>query len=235
MTEKNEKPREIYRGAFFGRRVGKALRSHHTSLLETLLPRVAVDLAAAAPSDLASLFAKPVREVGLEIGFGGAEHLLAQAAQNPDVGYIGAEGFINGVAKALSGIETTQTQNIRLYHGDATTLLPWLPAASLRRVDLLYPDPWPKKRHHKRRFVNAKHLGEIARVLAPGGVFHFASDIDDYVAWTLERVAQQPAFSWTAEKADDWRLPWPGYVQTRYEAKAHREGRKSCYLRFRRS
>jgi tRNA (guanine-N7-)-methyltransferase len=234
MIENNEKPREIYRGAFFGRRVGKALRSYQTSLLDTLLPRIAVDVAQPPPHDLAALFAVPVREVRLEIGFGGAEHLLAQAARNPNVGYIGAEGFINGVAKALSGIEAAKAETIRLYHGDATTLLPWLPDASLTRVDLLYPDPWPKKRHHKRRFVNAKHLGEIARVLAPGGAFHFASDIDDYVAWTLERVAKQPAFEWTAEKADDWRLPWPGFVQTRYEAKAHREGRKSCYLRFHR-
>jgi tRNA (guanine-N7-)-methyltransferase len=218
--------------AFFGRQVGKPLRTHQASLFESLLPRLALELTQAAPEDLTTLFPVPVREVRLEIGFGGAEHLLAQAAQNPDIGFIGAEGFVNGVAKALARIEESGAANIRLYHGDATLLLPWLPGAALARIDLLYPDPWPKKRHHKRRFVHSGHLRQFARLLRKGGAFHFASDIDDYVAWTLERVAREPSFSWTAERADDWRLPWPGYHPTRYEAKARREGRKSCYLRF---
>lgn len=231
----NEKPREIYRGAFFGRRVGKPLREHQASLFDTLLPRVALDHANPLPRDLTELFAAPMREVRLEIGFGGAEHLLAQAAQNPDVGYIGAEGFLNGVAKALAGIERQSAANIRIHHGDAGDLLSRLPDASLARVDLLYPDPWPKKRHHKRRFVNQEHLRGIARALAPGGAFHFASDIDDYAAWTLQHVAREAALTWTAERADDWRLPWLGYVRTRYEAKARREGRKSSYLIFRRA
>ncbi len=230
----DDEPRDHYRGAFFGRRIGKPLRGHQASLFETLLPRLALDLSAAAPHDLTTLFETPVREVRLEIGFGGAEHLLAQATQNPAVGYIGSEGFLNGVAKALARIEAAGTRNIRLHYGDASELLPWLPDAAFARIDLLYPDPWPKKRHHKRRFVQAQRLAEFARLLRPGGAFHFASDIDDYVAWTLERAIAQPDLSWLAERANDWRLPWPGYAATRYEAKARREGRKSCYLRFER-
>jgi tRNA (guanine-N7-)-methyltransferase len=221
-------------GAFFGRRKGHALRSHQAALFETLLPRLAIDVSAPAPRDLRALFAPPVEDVRLEIGFGGAEHLIAAASAEPAVGFIGCEPFVNGMAKALAAIDARGLVNIRLHHGDALPLLDWLPEASLGRIDMMYPDPWPKRRHWKRRFVQDESVGRIARVLRPGGEFRFATDWPDYAAWTLERLARTPDFTWTAERADDWRVPWPGFAGTRYEAKAKREGRVPCYLTFRR-
>lgn len=221
-------------GAFFGRRKGKALRPGQARLFETLLPTLCIDLQSSAPASLAAMFPHLVREVRLEIGFGGAEHLIAKAAASPDCGFIGIEPFINGMAKALAAIDARGLSNIRLYHGDAIDLLAWLPAMSLTTVYLLYPDPWPKRRHWKRRFVQERTIAELARVLRPGGEFRFASDIDSYVSWTLARLMRSPDFSWTAERADDWRKPWPDFHGTRYEAKAKREGRMPCYLTFRR-
>jgi len=139
------------------------------------------------------------------------------------------------MAKALVAIEELSVTNIRLHHGDAVDLLAWLPPHSLSRVDLLYPDPWPKRRHWKRRFVQHDSLTRLARLLKSGGEFRFATDIADYAAWTLARFARSPDFAWTAERADDWRKPWPGFEGTRYEAKAKREGRVPCYLTFRRT
>lgn len=222
-----------YEGSFFGRRRGKPLRAGRAALIADDLPELKVDLAA-VPDDLGALFPVPVREVRLEIGFGGAEHLLHEATQNPDVGFIGVEPFLAGLAKGLAGIERLGLRNVRLYDDDATQLLDALPAASLARVDLLYPDPWPKTRHWKRRFVSDQNLGRIARALKAGAPFRFASDIDTYVAWTLEHARRSPDFEWTAAKADDWRRPWAGWPGTRYEAKAIREGRRGNYLVFRR-
>jgi tRNA (guanine-N7-)-methyltransferase len=221
-------------GAFFGRRKGHALRSHQATLMETLLPTLAIELGARPPPDLRTLFPVAVGSVRLEIGFGGGEHMIAQAEQHPRTGFIGVEPFVNGMAKALAAIEAKALANIRLHFGDATFLLEWLPPAALARVDLLYPDPWPKRRHWKRRFVQDRSLAEIARVLRPDGEFRFASDIPDYAAWTLAHVLRSPAFTWTAERADDWRQPWQGFAETRYEAKAKREGRVPCYLIFKR-
>jgi len=220
-------------GAFFGRRKGHPLRPRQVALLETLLPKLALDLAAAAPSDLRSLFGD-VDEVRLESGFGGGEHLIAEAERHPRTGFIGIEPFVNGMAKALAAIEQRKLGNIRLHHGDATDLLSWLPQSSLAVIDLLYPDPWPKRRHWKRRFVQDDSVAAIARLLRRGGEFRFATDIADYAAWTLARLARSPDLTWTAERADDWRQPWPGFTSTRYEAKAKREGRAPCYLTFRR-
>jgi tRNA (guanine-N7-)-methyltransferase len=220
------------RGAFFGRRKGHPLRPHQAALMETLLPRLAVALDTPAPSDLAQLFPIPVDGVRLEIGFGGGEHMIAQAEQHPSIGFIGVEPFVNGMAKALAAIDAKKLVNIRLHFGDATFLLEWLPAGTLARVDLIYPDPWPKRRHWKRRFVQDRSVAEIARVLRPGGELRFATDIPDYAAWTLRHLLRSPDFAWTAERADDWRSPWPGFSGTRYEAKAKREGRVPCYLVF---
>jgi tRNA (guanine-N7-)-methyltransferase len=228
-------PTNARRGAFFGRRKGHALRPHQAALMDTLLPKLALDLGTRPPSNLGTLFSPAVDSVRLEIGFGGGEHMVAQAEQHPHTGFIGVEPFVNGMAKALAAIEAKALANIRLHFGDATFLLEWLPAASIARVDLLYPDPWPKRRHWKRRFVQDRSLAEIARVLRPGGEFRFASDIPDYAAWTLAHVLRSPAFAWTAERADDWRQPWPGFAETRYEAKAKREGRAPCYLIFRKT
>ena len=219
--------------AFFGRRKGHALKPRQAALFDTLLPTIGLDLAQAAPSELRALFSRSMEEVRLEIGFGGAEHLIAQAEANPNVGYIGTDAFLNGVAKALAAIDERKRDNIRLFHGDASELVGWLPPTSIARIDLLYPDPWPKRRHWKRRFVQDGSLKRLARLLAPGGEFRFATDIASYAEHTLMRILRSPDFSWTAERADDWCTPWPGFVRTRYEAKALREGRTPAYFIFR--
>ena len=204
-------------------------------MFETLLPRLAIDLATPAPAELAALFPTSVDNVRLEIGFGGGEHMIAQAEQHARTGFIGVEPFVNGMAKALVAINTKKLSNIRLHFDDATSLIEWLPAASLTCVDLIYPDPWPKRRHWKRRFIQDESVAAVARTLGLGGEFRFATDIPDYAAWTLKPLTQSPALAWTAERADDWRRPWPGFSGTRYEAKAKREGRVPCYLTFRRT
>ncbi len=222
-------------GAFYGRRKGHPLRARQAELFETLLPRLAIDLSAPAPANLASLFPLLVDDVRLEIGFGGAEHMIAQARDSTGTGFIGCEPFVNGMAKALVAIDDGGLANIRLHHADAVDLLDWLPAGSIARVDLLYPDPWPKRRHWKRRFVSEANIAKLARVLRPGGEFRFATDWANYAEWTLQRLSRAHDFRWTAERADDWRKPWPGFAGTRYEAKAKREGRAPCYLVFRRN
>lgn len=203
--------------------------------MASLLPQLAVNLRAPAPADLRTLFPCSVGCVGFEIGFGGGEHLVAEARAHTDIGLIGCEPFVNGMAKALALIDTHGCENVRLHFGDATDLLEWLPPACLLRVDLIYPDPWPKRRHWKRRFVQQESLQKIARVLHPGGEFRFVTDIPDYAAWTLERIRHTPQLVWTAERAVDWQQPWEGFTGTRYEAKAKREGRVPCYLIFRRT
>jgi tRNA (guanine-N7-)-methyltransferase len=180
------------------------------------------------------MFSRSAEAVRLEIGFGGGENLVAEAIAHPALGFIGCEPFVNGTAKILASIEAGAIDNIRLYAGDAVDLLAWLPEASLVQIDMLYPDPWPKRRHWKRRFVQDRTITMLARVLRPGGLFRFATDIADYAAWTLERFMRAADFAWTAERADDWRKPWPGFRGTRYETKAKRERRVPCYLEFRR-
>lgn len=202
--------------------------------MATAFKALAVDLASPPPARLGDIFPVPVDDVRLEVGFGGAEHLIHEAIAAPGTGFLGVEPFLDGMAKAVAAIDDTGLRNIRLFDRDAAELLDWLPAASLTRVDLLYPDPWPKRRHWKRRFVSPANLDRIARALVPGGQFRFASDIDSYVEWTLGHLARHPAFAWTAERADDWRKPYPGWPGTRYEAKALREGRTPTYLAFRR-
>lgn len=215
-------------GSFFGRRKAKKLRGGQADLFDSLLP--GLTLPADLPEDLSSLFGFAAREIRLEIGFGGGEHLLAAARAEPDVGFIGCEPFINGMAKMLAVIERESIANIRLWPEDAAPLLKRLPGASLGRVDLFYPDPWPKRRQRKRRFVSNGTLADIARAVRPGGSFRFASDIDDYVGWTLARLASQPALSWQPSVASDWTMPFAGWVRTRYEAKALAAGRVPSYL-----
>jgi tRNA (guanine-N7-)-methyltransferase len=219
-------------GAFFGRRKGHKLRAHQSDLVLSLLPRLAIDTGAPPPQLLSSLFCPAVDNVRLEIGFGGGEHLLAEALASPTTGFIGCEPYVNGMAKILAQIERADLQNIRLFAGDALDLLRWMPPRALTRVDLIHPDPWPKRRHWKRRFVQDGTLSQLARVLVAGGEFRFVSDIDSYCAWTLAHVLRKPEWAWTAERADDWRQPWPGFTMTRYGRKAAREARKSAYLRF---
>jgi len=219
--------------AFFGRHKRHALKPRQAALVETLLPRLGLDLAKTAPADPRTLFPHSVDEVRLEIGFGGGEHLVAQAAANRSVGYIGTDAFLNGVAKALVAIDEHRLDNIRLFSGDASELIDWLPGSSLARIDLLYPDPWPKRRHWKRRFVQDDNLKRLARLLKSGGEFRFATDIPGYAEYVLMRILRSGDFVWTAARADDWRKPWPGFVRTRYEAKAIREGRTPAYFIFR--
>jgi tRNA (guanine-N7-)-methyltransferase len=217
-------PRRLY-----GRSRGKALRPGQQRLLAEALPLYSIE-----PDALATgrLFPTPPREVWLEIGFGAGEHLIDVAKANPDVGVIGCEPFLNGIVAALGGIERETLANVRLRRGDARGLIDSAPDAFFSRIFLLYPDPWPKRRHHKRRVVSAAMIGALARVMRRGAELRFATDVDDYAGWTLVRFLASPQFRWTAVRADDWRRPWPEWRPTRYEAKARREGRGSVYLTF---
>ena len=207
----------------------------HASLLESLLPKLRLDLEAPCPSTLNELFGASVGAVRLEIGFGGGEHLLHRIRENPDTGFIGVEPFVNGMAKVLAGLHAEPMGNVRLFDQDAALLLDWLPAGSVNHVDILYPDPWPKKRQHKRRFISPENLVRLARVIEPGGRLCFASDIADYVSWTLIHVRAHGGFAFEAQDADDWRKPYAAWPGTRYEAKAYREGRTPAYLTFTRN
>jgi tRNA (guanine-N7-)-methyltransferase len=221
--------------AFFGRRKGKKLRPHQARLIDTLLPRLALDLSQPSQAELRTLFPVPVDDVQLEIGFGGGEYLIAQARERPRTGFIGVEPFVNGMAKALTAIEGNGLQNVRLHFDDALNLVEWLQDKTLSRIDLIHPDPWPKRRHWKRRFVQDAMVARLARILRPHGEFRFVTDIADYAAWTLQRMLRSADFEWTAECAADWSQAWPGFMQTRYNAKAARDQRASCYLIFRKT
>lgn len=226
--------------AFFGRRRGKALRAAQIKREETLLPVLELDLSKPAPERLADLFNNSgdtknnYDDIRIEIGFGGGEHLAHEMDRFPQTGFIGVEPFINGMAKMLGALEDNQERlkHIRLYDDDATRLLDWLPPSSIAGIDLFYPDPWPKKKHWKRRFVNMKNLERFARILKSGAKFRFASDIDTYVNWTLFHCAHHPDFIWSANGAADWKLPFEAWPGTRYEEKALREGRVPAYLTF---
>ncbi len=228
MTE-----RKAYIPRLYGRRQDKPLKARQARLMTSLLPAVAVPLTENTALDIAALF-PGAREIWLEVGFGGGEHLAWQAAQNPEVGMIGAEPFINGVAKLLTQIEDQNLGNIRIHHGDARPLLEAIPAGALSRLFVLHPDPWPKKRHHKRRMISPWFFAVAARLLKSGGELRVASDIPDYIRWTLMHAQGAPDFQWTAESPSDWRDRAPDWPETRYEAKARREGRPPVYLRFRR-
>ncbi|WP_421914593.1 tRNA (guanine(46)-N(7))-methyltransferase TrmB [Mesorhizobium sp.] len=218
--------------AFFGRRRGKAMRPQQAAALETGFTKYRLDLTVEAPRDLTGLFEADVAAVRLEIGFGGGEHLLHRASESPSTGFIGVEPFVNGMAKMMMAVRENPLANLRVHDDDATRLLDWLPENSLDGIDLLYPDPWPKKKHWKRRFVSPLNLDRFARVLKRGGRFRFASDIDTYVNWTLLHCRAHGGFAWQAKEASDWHRPYEGWPGTRYEAKAIREQRRPAYLTF---
>lgn len=220
------------RGAFYGRRKGHPLRKGQAHLMQDVLPQLALDLAQPAPADLRVLFSPAVSSVRLEIGFGGGENLLHEARENPGIGHIGCDVYVNGVAKCVASLTEEKLSNVRVHHGDAQPLLDWLPEASLDRLDILYPDPWPKRRHWKRRFISDERVKKIARAVKPGGMVRFATDIPHYAEWALIRFGRSGRFQWTAERARDWLEPWAGFPGTRYEAKAMREGRKPAYFSF---
>ncbi len=223
---------------FYGRRHGKTLRDSQRDYLESDLAALSPgpvdwsDNPTRDPLDLNARFAG--RPVWLEVGFGGGEHLVHQAVENPGVGLIGCEPFINGVAMLLGKIRRAGAENLAVYPGDVRDLFDVLPDRGIARAFVLYPDPWPKTRHHRRRFVTPEHLGPLARVMAPGAELRLATDIGDYVRQALEEVPRH-GFAWQAERAADWRNPWPDWIPTRYEQKALREGRMPHYLTFRRS
>ena len=223
---------------FYGRLKGKGLRKSQQDYLDSDLAALSpgpVDWEAnpdRTPLDLNALFGD--RPVWLEVGFGGGEHLVHMAERYPDIGIIGCEPYINGVAMLLGKIRKAGVDNLAVHPGDARDLFDVLPEASLEKVFLNYPDPWPKKRHHRRRFVTPEHLEPLARAMKAGAEFRVATDIADYVRQTLEEVPRC-GFVWTAERAEDWRRPWDGWTRTRYEEKALREGRTPAYLVFRRT
>ncbi len=214
----------------YGRRRGRKPSSRQASLLDKLLPDVGLSLSDAAPASVGTLFSPVVREVWLEIGFGGGEHLLWQAMQNPAVGFIGCEPFQDGVVKVLREIEERKLANIRLHADDARAVLRWLPEASIARAFVLFPDPWPKKRHRKRRLVSAGTLRELARTMGRGGELRIATDIGDYARWMLQAVRAEASFKWEPKDPSDWRQRPSDWPATRYEQKALKEGRRCTYL-----
>ena len=200
----------------YGRIKARPIKARQAGLMAELLPGLSLD--PSAPID--PLAIKPdAAEVWLEIGFGGGEHMAAQAARRPEVLILGAEPFLNGVASAVRHIQEAALSNVRLLQGDARELMAALPDGCLDRAFILFPDPWPKARHHKRRLVQADTLAELVRLLKPGGRLRFATDWADYADWTLERALRTPGLAWTAARADDWRRPPADHVTTRYEEK----------------
>ncbi|WP_083545449.1 tRNA (guanine(46)-N(7))-methyltransferase TrmB [Sulfitobacter alexandrii] len=223
---------------FYGRLKGKALKKSQKTYLDEDLEALSPGPVSweanpeRHPLDLGARFGD--RPVWLEIGFGGGEHLVHQATRNPQVGIIGCEPYINGVAMLLGKIRRAGVDNLAVHPGDARDLFDVLPEATVQRAFLLYPDPWPKARHHRRRFVTPEHLEPLSRVMATGAILRIATDIEDYVRQTLEEVPRH-GFEWLAEGPRDWRTPWDDWLSTRYEQKALREGRRPHYLTFRRT
>ena len=229
MTQnKEQRRRQVH-----GRIKGPKLSPRKQRLCDKVLPKLRIT----PPEEQNSLtplelFSPDKKQVWLEIGFGGGEHLAWQAAQNPDIGFIGCEPFINGVAKLLVEIDEQQLNNVMIRDDDAVDVLEALAPASIDRLFILHPDPWPKKRHHKRRFINQHNLDLLAKVLKPGAELRFASDIPHYVAWTLKHMTRRTDFIWTAQSANDWRTRPNDWPATRYGQKALREGRPPAHLRF---
>jgi tRNA (guanine-N7-)-methyltransferase len=218
----------------YGRRGGRKLSQRQERILTEVLPRLAPDLASPCPSPLASLFEGTIDRVWLEVGFGGGEHLIWQAQNHPRVGIIGCEPFRDGVTKVASAVEDAAIRNIRLHPDDARALVRWLPPASVERIFVLFPDPWPKVRHRKRRLVAAPFLRDLARVARPGALLRFATDIGDYARTALLAVREEGSFVWRPKSPADWQTRDPDWPATRYELKAGQAGRRSYYFRFER-
>lgn len=227
---------ETRRRTLHGRRRGKKLRAGQEALLETLLPQLALELPAAPLKlDLARAFGGrlPPGGVWLEVGFGAGEHLVWQAEQNPAVGLVGCEPYVNGVARCLAQIERAGVRNVRLFADDARLVMAALPPQSLSRVFVLFPDPWPKTRHHKRRFVERANLDRLGELMNPGAELRLATDDPSYLPWMVEHACRHPAFEWLAERPSDWRTRPTDWPATRYERKML-AGRKPAFLRLRR-
>lgn len=221
---------------FYGRRRGRRLRPWREQLFDEALPNYALSLPADDTDalDPAALFGAPVEALWIEVGFGGGEHLAAQAKAHPGTGFIGFEPFVNGVASLLRYLEEGQLGNVRVHADDARPVLERLPEASVDRFFLLFPDPWPKKRHHFRRFIQPETVALLSRLLKDGTELRIASDDMGVARWMLAHVTEHPDFEWLARRPADWRDPPDDWVQTRYEGKALAQGRRPVYLRFRR-
>ena len=218
----------------FGRRHGRALRPGQKTLFAGLLPRLAVTIPASGGLDPCVLFGAVSRPIWLEIGFGAGEHLAWQAEQHPEVGFIGCEVFENGIVKLLAQIEQRRLDNIRVFADDARLLVPALPPASTDRVFALFPDPWPKRRHHKRRIISREMLDRLAGIMSDCAELRIATDDDSYLCWILERITDHPAFEWLPRRPRDWRERPADWPPTRYEEKARAAGRLATFLRVRR-
>jgi tRNA (guanine-N7-)-methyltransferase len=229
MTAIDEREGPAPARALYGRSRGKALRAGQKRLLVEALPQFSIGLEGLAEG---RAFGLTPREMWLEIGFGAGEHLIELAKANLDVGVVGCEPFLNGFVAALAGLRREGLSNVRLRRGDAQAVIEAAPDAFFSRVFVLYPDPWPKRRHHKRRLIARGVIDSLARVMRQGAELRFATDIDDYAGWALARFFDSPHFGWTATRAHDWRRPWPEWRPTRYNVKAHSEGRGSVYLTF---
>lgn len=218
---------------FYGRRKGHTLRPHRQHLMKELLPKLIVPSDTNTPTDTADLFDQ-ASEVWMEIGFGAGEHLAAQAESHPEVGIIGCEPYINGVATLLSVIEKKSLKNIRIFNDNARLLLENLAADSIAKVFVLFSDPWPKKRHNRRRFINSETLNALARIMKDRAEFRFATDDMSYIRWALDAFYHHPDFKWQVAGPTDWRERYPDAAATRYETKALKQGKKGVYLKFQR-
>ncbi len=219
----------------YGRKHGRPLRPRQQALLNELLPALSIpEPAPGTTMDPALLFPAPVTQLWLEIGFGAGEHLVWQAARHPDVGFLGAEIFLNGVARLLRQVEEGGHRNLRILVGDGRALLKSLPDEVLGRVFILFPDPWPKARHNRRRILQEETLDWLARAMCPGAELRIATDHQDYLLWILQRLRRHPAFAWPVSGPDDWRRRPADWPATRYEEKAIAGGRTPVYLRWQR-
>jgi tRNA (guanine-N7-)-methyltransferase len=231
---RSEETTSLPPGRLYGRRRARPLRAGQRRLQQELLPRLTIGLPEAGPLDPRSLFPMPVRDVWLEIGFGAGEHLAEQAERHPDIGFIGCEVFEDGIARLLGEVVRRNLGNVRLFTDDARLLLAALPPRSIGRVFVLFPDPWPKRRHHKRRLVAPATLDLLAAAMSDGAELRLATDDRDYLAWMLEHAIAHPDFAWLARRPADWRERPDDWSPTRYEAKASAAGRVPAFLRFRR-
>jgi tRNA (guanine-N7-)-methyltransferase len=220
---------------FYGRRRSRRMHSFRQGMYDAAAERFFIppqdeSLAVVEPQ---SFFApQQPKELWLEIGFGHGEHLINQAKLNPDVGLLGIEPFINGIASAAIAIQENAIENIRIYPDDAVHVIARFPEHSFKRIFLFFPDPWPKVRHHKRRFIQTETVKMLARLLPVGGTLHIATDIPDLADWMIMHVMEHGAFNWTAQRQDDWTTPPENWITTKYQHKAIREGRSSVYLDF---
>jgi tRNA (guanine-N7-)-methyltransferase len=221
---------------FYGRRRSRRMHNHRQTQFDAVAERFFIP----APTendtsiDPRSFFTteQKLDDVWLEIGFGHGEHIINQAQLNPQIGLVGIEPFINGIASAAIAIQEKSIENIRIYPDDAMQMINRFPAASFSRIFLFFPDPWPKVRHHKRRFIQTETVAMLARLLPEGGTLHLATDIPDLADWMIMHVLENPQFTWTAERQSDWTTPPQNWVTTKYQHKAIREGRSSVYLDF---